>query len=107
VELTPEFIHKAVTSDRGRWKAGIKLFWHCQRIEATKARDLSEWRFKLKMFEKGQPFLQTSNAIASCKALIESGLFDFLSPEDWESEYIAESPELRDSGMGTEAPGAT
>ena len=96
VELTPEFIHKAVTSDRGRWKAGIKLFWHCQRLEATKARDLSEWRFKLKMFEKGQPFLpDIKTRSLQCKALIESGLFDFLSPERLESEYIAESPELR------------
>ena len=96
VELSAEFVHKAVTSDRGRWKAGIKLFWHCQRLEATKTRDLSEWRYKLKMFEKGQPFLpDIKTRSLQCKALIESGLFDFLSPERLEGEYIAESPELR------------
>jgi hypothetical protein len=96
VELSAEFVHKAVTSDRGRWKAGIKLFWHCKRLEATKARDLSEWRYKLKMFEKGQPFLpDIKTRSLQCKALIESGLFDFLSPERLEIEYIAESPELR------------
>lgn len=96
IELSADFVHKAVTSDRGKWKAGIKLFWHCQRLEATKSRDLSEWRYKLKMFEKGQPFLPDIKTYSlQCKVAIESGVLEFLSSERLESEYVAESPEVR------------
>ncbi len=96
IELSTDFIHKAVTADRGKWKSAVKFFWQCQQLEATNSKDLSEWRYKLKLFEKGQPFLPDIRTRSlQCKAIIESGLFEFLSPERLEKEYANESPEIR------------
>jgi hypothetical protein len=96
IELTPEFVHKAVTSDRAKWKNSIKFYWHCQRLEATKSKDLSEWRYKLKLFESGLPFLpDIKTQSLQCKVVIESGLLEFLSEERLQEEYISESPQLR------------
>jgi hypothetical protein len=39
VELTAEFIYKAVVSDRRRWLNRQKLFWYCFNLDATKIAD--------------------------------------------------------------------
>ncbi|MBE9171119.1 hypothetical protein IQ238_27595 [Pleurocapsales cyanobacterium LEGE 06147] len=43
VELTPEFVYKAVTKDRRKWLNAQKLFWCCQHPDKTKILDRREW----------------------------------------------------------------
>lgn len=97
VELTAEFIHRAYTEDKGRWKNSVRLFWSCQNLEATRERDLSNWRYKLKQFSEGDVFIPDINTLSlQCKALIESGIFEFLKQDEMLSgEFIDESPEMR------------
>jgi len=96
VELTPEFVYKAQISDRGRWKNSHKLLWHCQHPEAAKIRDLKEWRYRLKSFEQGVPYLpDIKTGSLQCKAISESGVLDFIKPENLSKEYTSQSPEIR------------
>lgn len=97
IELTAEFIHRAYTEDKGRWKNSVKLFWSCQNLDATRERDLSNWRYKLKQFSEGDIFIPDINTLSlQCKALIESGILEFLKQDEMLSgEFIDESPEVR------------
>lgn len=97
VELTAEFIHRAYIEDKGRWKNSVRLFWSCQNLEATRERDLANWRYKLKQFSEGDVFIPDINTLSlQCKALIESGIFEFLKQDEMLSgEFIDESPEMR------------
>ncbi len=97
IELTAEFIHRAYTEDKGRWKNSIRLFWSCQNLDATRERDLANWRYKLKQFSEGDVFIPDINTLSlQCKALTKSGIFEFLKQEEMLSkEFIDESPEMR------------
>ncbi|WP_026736332.1 plasmid replication protein, CyRepA1 family [Fischerella sp. PCC 9605] len=57
VELTADFLYKAVYKDNRRWLNQIKLHWWCLNQDAIKYEDEKEWRRKLKQFSKGVPFL--------------------------------------------------
>lgn len=97
IELTAEFIHRAYTEDKGRWKNSVRLYWSCHNLEATRERDLSNWRYKLKQFSEGAVYIPDINTISlQCKALIESGIFQFIEQEkSAPGQYIDESPEMR------------
>lgn len=97
IELTAEFIHRAYTEDKGRWKNSVRLFWSCQNLDATRERDLANWRYKLKQFSEGDVFIPDINTLSlQCKALIKSGIFEFLKQDKMLSqEFMDESPEMR------------
>lgn len=95
IELTPEFVHKVSTSDKGRWKNSVRLFWNCQNLGATRERDLATWRYKLKQFSEGVVYISDINTLSlQCRALIQSGIFEFIKEES-SGEFIDESPEMR------------
>ena len=97
VSLTPEFVHRASVSDRGRWKNAVRLYWSCQNLDATMQRDLSTWRYKLKQFSEGAVYIPDINTLSlQCKTLIRSGIFEFVSQQQISGqELIDESPEIR------------
>ena len=96
VELTGEFVYKTLTSDRGRWKNSLKLLWFCQHPLAAKIRDLKEWRYRLKLFEQGLPYLaDIKTKSLQCKAIRDSGVLDFVRAENLGKEYAIESDEVR------------
>ena len=96
VELTGELVYKTLTSDRGRWKNSLKLLWFCQHPLAAKIRDLKEWRYRLKLFEQGLPYLaDIKTKSLQCKAIRDSGVLDFVRAENLGKEYAIESDEVR------------
>lgn len=97
IELTTKFIHRAYTADKGRWKNSVRLFWSCQNLEATRERDLATWRYKLKQFSEGATYIPDIKTTSlQCKALIESGIFEFAKEQkDSPQQFIDESPEIR------------
>jgi hypothetical protein len=97
IELTAEFIHRAYTEDKGRWKNSVRLYWNCHNLEATRERDLSNWRYKLKQFSEGAVYIPDISTLSlQCKALIESRIFQFIEQEkSAPGQYIDESPEMR------------
>jgi hypothetical protein len=97
IEMTPEFIHRAFISDKGRWKNSVRLYWNCHNLEATRERDLSIWRYRLKQFSEGAIYIPDINTLSlQCKALTESGIFQFIEQEKSSPrQFIDESPEMR------------
>jgi hypothetical protein len=57
VELTAEFIYKAVVSDRRRWLNRQKLFWYCFNLDATKIADTDHWLNRVRKFVDGNSFI--------------------------------------------------
>jgi hypothetical protein len=57
VELTPQFIYKAVTKDYRKWLNAQKLFWYSQHPEITKILDRKEWINNLQRFTNGVVYL--------------------------------------------------
>lgn len=92
VELTPEFLYKAVHKDNRRWLNQAKLYWHVFNLDALKDKDEREWRRKLKQFSEGVVFLpDVRTDTPKVEAILKSGILDWVKPDDLESEYSNES----------------
>ena len=93
IELTPEFVYKAVYKDNRRWLNQQKLFWYCFNLEAVKHEDRKEWKAKLRQFNKGVPFLPDIRTYSiKVEAIIKSGVLEWIDPTDLEAEYCCNSP---------------
>jgi hypothetical protein len=79
VNLTPEFVKKAVVDDRRRWLNQQRLFWYFMNTEALKQIDTDHWISNLKKFAEAMPFMRDIRSHSpKVKALRASGVFDFV-----------------------------
>ncbi len=91
VELTADFLYKAVYKDNRRWLNQAKLYWWCLNQDAIKYEDEKEWRHKLKQFSKGVPFLPDIKTYGpKVEAIIKSGVLEWINPTDLEAEYCGQ-----------------
>jgi hypothetical protein len=79
INLTPEFVKKAVVDDRRRWLNQQRLFWYFRNSEAVKQIDTDHWLNNLKKFAETMPFMRDIRSHSpKVKALRASGIFDFV-----------------------------
>ncbi len=92
VELSADFLYKAVYKDNRRWLNQAKLYWWCLNQDAIKYEDEKEWRHRLKQFSKGVPFLpDVKTYTPKVEAIIKSGVLEWINPTDLEAEYSSQS----------------
>jgi hypothetical protein len=97
IELTAEFIYKAVVSDRRRWLNRHKLFWHLSNFNATKSADTDHWLSRMRKFAEGNPFIPDIRSLTpKVQAIRESGLLEiFVDLENLEKIYEGDSEEAK------------
>ncbi len=92
LELTPDFLYKAVHKDNRRWLNQAKLYWHVFNLDALKDKDEREWRRKLKQFSEGVVFLpDVRTDTPKVEAILKSGILDWIKLNDLQTEYSNES----------------
>jgi hypothetical protein len=92
LNLTPDFVYKAVHKDNGRWLSQAKLFWHLEHRDALAHKDEKHWKSKLAQFSKGVTCLwDVQTDTPKVKAIVESGVLDWIKLDDLETEYNSES----------------
>lgn len=93
VELTADFLYKAIYKDDRRWLNQIKLFWMANNPEITKELDSQEWRKRLRQFSNGVAYLPDVKSYSHKVEVIEkTGLLDFLNPLE---ELTEDSPKIQ------------
>ncbi len=96
VDLTPEFVKKAVIDDRRRWLNQQRLFWYYTNSEALKEIDTNHWLSNLRKFAEGTPFLRDVRSHApKIDVLRKSGIFEFVDLEDGDRIYQGDTPEAQ------------
>jgi hypothetical protein len=96
IELTPEFIKKAVVDDHRRWLNQHRLFWYLTNFEAVKEKDTEQWLKSLKKFVKGTPFMRDIRSDSpKVKAILDSGVFEFVDLQDFARTYQGDTPEAK------------
>ncbi len=96
VDLTPEFVKKAVVDDRRRWLNQQRLFWYYTNAEALKQIDTDHWLGNLKKFTQGIPFMRDVRSHApKVDALRKSGVFEFIDLEDCDRVYESDTTEAK------------
>lgn len=97
IELTQEFIYKAVFADHRRWLNQVKLFWMLQNPEATKEADRKHWKYKLKQFFNTVTCLQDVRTFSTkVDAFIQSNLIGIIKLDDFQAEYHENNSSLQD-----------
>lgn len=97
VELTQDFIYKAVVADNRRWLNQVKLFWMLQNPEATKDNDRKHWKYKLKQFSNSVACIHDVRTFSNkIEAINKSRLLDVIKLDDFETEYHDNDERLRD-----------
>jgi hypothetical protein len=82
VDLTPQFIRKAIIEDGRRWLNSVKLYWMLGNEDKTQELDRREWRHKLKQFSQGIAFIADVRTYsAQVKTLKDVGLASLIDPE--------------------------
>lgn len=88
VELTPEFVYRAIYKDKRKSLNQVKLHWWVLNADAVAYEDKKEWQQKLKQFSNGVPFLPDVKTYSpKVKAIHECGVFNWIKPDDFETEY--------------------
>jgi hypothetical protein len=96
VNLTPEFVKKAVVDDHRRWLNQQRLFWYHSNLEAVKQIDTDHWLRNLKRFAEGTPFMRDIRSHApKVDALRKTGIFEFINLEDCDRIYQGDTPEAK------------
>ncbi|WP_414552585.1 plasmid replication protein, CyRepA1 family [Anabaena sp. CCY 0017] len=97
VDLTPDFIYKAIYKDNRRWLNSVKLFWMTQNVDATKEADRKHWKYKLKQFCDGVAYLPDIRTYsAKVEAINSINLFEAIPLDDFETEYYNDSEVLKE-----------
>lgn len=96
VELTSEFVYKAITANRRKWLNAHKLFWYWQNPEKVKMLDRREWLDHLWKFADGKVYLPDIRTYSfQVKVLRDLGLFDVINLDCPEQDYCADDEAIR------------
>lgn len=94
VDLTADFLYKAIYKDDRRWLSRVKLFWMAKNPDITKELDSIEWRKKLKQFSNGVAYLPDVKTYSHKVEVIQkTGLLNFLNPLE---EFTEDSPKIKE-----------
>ena len=97
VELTPEFIYKAVTKDGRKWLNAHKLFWYCQHPEQVKVLDRKAWLDHLWQFSHGVVYLPDIRTYSlQVQVLQNIGFFQVIDLDCPEREYCGEEEAIQE-----------
>ncbi len=97
VELTSDFLYKAVYADHRRWLNQVKLFWMCFNIDATKELDKKHWKYKLKQFADGVAYLPDVKTYSGKVDIINKiGIFEIIGLDDFEQEYSEKDSSVKE-----------
>ena len=97
VELTSDFLYKAVYADNRRWLNQVKLFWMCLNIDATKEIDKKHWKHKLKQFADGVAYLPDVKTYSGKVDIINKiGIFEVIRLDDFEHEYSEKDSSIKE-----------
>jgi hypothetical protein len=95
IELTPQFVYKAVTADRRRWLNAVRMFWFAAHPQEAVRRDRQTWISHLHSCNDGAFYLadiKTFSLQAAC--LNEIGLVQFIDLDNPNKLYSKDSPEI-------------
>lgn len=96
IELTSEFVHKAITANRRKWLNAHKLFWYWQNPKKAKMLDRREWLDHLWKFADGTVYLPDIRTYSfGVKVLRDLGLFDVINLDCPEGDYSADDEAIR------------
>lgn len=96
IDLSSDFIFKAVHKDNRRWLNSIKFYWMINNIDATKEADRRHWRYKLKQFCDGVSYLPDIRTFSGkVEAINKINLFDAVPLDDFETEYFNDDEDLK------------
>jgi len=88
VELTPEFVYKAVTENRRKWLNAQKLFWYMQNPDKVLILDRREWVNHLWQYANGSVFLPDIRTYSlQVKVIRDMQLFEVIDLCQPEKEY--------------------
>ncbi len=94
VELTPNFVHKAIVNDYRCWLNRVKLFWYCQNPEKTKFIDKGYLKSKIVNL-RGVTLLSDFRTLSpKVKLIHDLGLFALIDLNDPEREYSGKDEEV-------------
>ena len=97
VELTPEFIYKAVTKDGRKWLNAHKLFWYCQHPQQVKVMDRKAWLDHLWQFSHGVVYLPDIRTYSlQVQVLQNIGFFQVIDLDCPEREYCGEEEAIQE-----------
>ncbi len=96
IDLTSDFLYKAVTKDRRKWLNQQKLFWCCQNYEITKILDKKEWLYQLGKFADSVTYLpDVKTYIVQVKLLKDLGILDLIDLNNPEKDYSSNDIEIK------------
>jgi hypothetical protein len=96
IDLSSEFIFKAVHKDNRRWLNSVKFYWMVNNVDATKEADRRHWRYKLKQFCDGVSYLPDIRTFSGkVEAINKINLFDAVPLDDFETEYFNDDEDLK------------
>jgi hypothetical protein len=88
VELTPEFVYKAVTENRRKWLNAQKLFWYVENPDKVQVMDRREWITHLWKYTNGSVFLPDIRTYSlQVKVVRDLQLFEVIDLSQPEKEY--------------------
>jgi len=97
VELTPEFIYKAVTQDGRKWLNAHKLLWYCQHPQQVKVMDRKAWLDHLWQFSHGVVYLPDIRTYSlQVQVLQNIGFFQVIDLDCPEREYCGEGEAIQE-----------
>ncbi|MGK7876666.1 MAG: hypothetical protein AB4426_26250 [Xenococcaceae cyanobacterium] len=96
VDLTPEFVYKAITENKRKWLNAVKLFWYCQNPEKVKVMDRRSWIDHLWKFTNGAVYLPDIRTYSlQVKVLLDLGLFEAIDLHSPQKEYSTDSEAIK------------
>ncbi|MEC4807096.1 MAG: plasmid replication protein, CyRepA1 family, partial [Jaaginema sp. PMC 1079.18] len=97
LELTPEFVYKAVTQDRRGWLNAVKFWWALQNREKQQQKDIKRWQAHLKnLLAGGVAYLPDLRCWSKqLELIVASDLLSLIDLDNLDKEYSRESPEVQ------------
>jgi hypothetical protein len=96
IELSPKFVYDWIVKDRRKKLNATKLFFYCQNPAIAKELDIKEWRYRLKQFGDGCPYLPDVKTFSTkVKTINDVGLFDLISLTNPDREYRATDDDVQ------------
>jgi hypothetical protein len=96
MEITQRFVYNWIVKDHRKQLNATKLFFYCQNPAIAKQLDVKEWRYRLKQFGEGCPYLPDVKTFSTkVKVINDIGLFDLLDLDNTDREYRATDDDIQ------------
>jgi hypothetical protein len=88
IDLDTRFVFDWIVSDRRKKLNAVKLFFYCQHPAIANELDTKEWRYRLKQFGEGCPYLPDVKTFSTkVKVINDIGFFNLVNVDDTTREY--------------------